>query len=313
MAEKNVRQMFAGGIAGCVAKTVIAPLDRAKILLQVQHPYYKMYGVTTIFPQVLKREGLWSLWKGNMVMMARIFPYASIQFFTFERYKLFFHMVFPRSHFNSLLAGASAGLTAASLTYPMDIIRCRMLYQITGEHRYDSVWHALRTVFKEEGGVRGFYSGLSATLIGMVPYAGISFYVFDTLKQTGLTYFPKYLARVDPHNDQVMILKSWANIIAGACAGGVSQTVSYPCDVARRKMQLSNILPDSHRYNSIFSTIVHVYKTDGIRRGLYRGLILNYIRVIPQQAIAFTTYELLRSLLSLNVPNVEVKSDHHAT
>lgn len=47
-------------------------------------------------------------------------------------------------------------------------------------------------------------------------------------------------------------------------------------------------------------TIKHVYSQYGIKKGLYRGLSLNYIRCIPSQAVAFTTYEFMKQILHLN-------------
>lgn len=302
--SKNARQIVAGGVAGCVSKTCIAPMDRVKILLQAQHPYYKQYGVFAALRQIIKREGILSLWKGNSMMMLRIFPYASIQFFAFERFKLFYTKRLGKRPFNSLLSGSSAGVTAVLATYPLDMVRSRLAFQITGEHRYHGIAHAVRTIYATEG-IRGFYRGIAPTVLGMVPYAGLSFYTFEGLKYTGIELFPELLAKQDPYNDNVLVLRHWAAMMIGGFAGAIGQTISFPCDVARRRMQLSGVLPNPEQYRSIWSTWMAVYKADGIKRGLFRGLSINYIRVVPQQAIAFTVYEFMRAVLRLNKPNVK--------
>lgn len=104
--------LFSAGVAGCCAKTTIAPLDRIKILLQAQNPHYKHLGKdpeilcvfipsasseTTVFPffsgvfatlkAVPQKEGFLGLYKGNGAMMVRIFPYGAIQFMAFDNYK----------------------------------------------------------------------------------------------------------------------------------------------------------------------------------------------------------------------------------
>lgn len=56
----------------------------------------------------------------------------------------------------------------------------------------------------------------------------------------------------------------------------------------------------SYFFSTMVQTLKYVYQQHGIRRGLYRGLSLNYIRCIPSQAVAFTTYELMKQFLHLN-------------
>ena len=46
------------------------------------------------------------------------------------------------------------------------------------------------------------------------------------------------------------------------------------------------------------NTFVTVYTEDGVRKGLYRGLSINYLRVVPQVAVMFTVYELTKQFLS---------------
>ncbi|CAK8671923.1 unnamed protein product [Clavelina lepadiformis] len=295
-----IKQLLAGGIAGCCAKTVIGPLDRTKILLQAHHPYYREFGIFRCMWEIGRREGPMSLWKGNTMMMIRIFPYAAIQFFSFERYKNFYETLWSGWHFNKLLAGSSAGVTSVVCTYPLDMVRTRIAFQITGEHRYKNIPHAFRTIYFKEGGIRAFYRGMSATIVGMVPYAGVSFYTFTTLKDLCIKLWPGTLARQDMHSPDTLVLRTWVSLGCGGLAGAISQTVSFPCDVARRRMQLAAVLPDSHKYQGIWSTLVAVYTQHGMVKGLYRGLSINYLRVVPQQAVAFTVYEFVKELVGLN-------------
>ena len=294
------KQLFAGGISGCIAKSVIAPLDRTKILLQAHHPYYKHYGVFRCMWEISKREGFFSLWKGNAMMMIRIFPYAACQFFCFERFKSFYGPFIGDGHFNKLLSGSSAGVISVLLTYPLDMVRARLAFQITGEHQYHSIVHAFSSIYKSEGGVQGFYRGINPTLAGMIPYAGVSFYAFNALKELLINMSPSTFARHDKNAPDVYVLKTWVSLCCGGFAGAISQTVSFPFDVARRRMQLANVLPDSHKYKTMWSTLRSVYREHGISNGLYRGLSINYIRVVPQQAVAFTVYEFTKEMIGLN-------------
>lgn len=69
------------------SKTTVAPLDRIKILLQAHSAHYKHLGVFSGLRQIVKKESFLALYKGNGAQMVRIFPYAAIQFTSFEFYK----------------------------------------------------------------------------------------------------------------------------------------------------------------------------------------------------------------------------------
>nr|XP_015799857.2 graves disease carrier protein isoform X2 [Nothobranchius furzeri] len=244
-----IRSFVAGGVAGCCAKTTIAPLDRVKILLQGQSPHYRHLGVFSTIAAVPKKEGILGLYKGNGAMMVRIFPYGAIQFMAFDKYKTLLNKkVGISGHIHRLMAGSMAGMTAVICTYPLDVIRARLAFQVTGDHRYSGIADVFRSIFHKEG-MRGFYRGLSPTLIGMAPYAGLSFFTFGTLKSLGLKHFPEQLGRPSSDNPDVLVLKTHINLLCGGVAGAFAQTASYPLDVARRRMQLGTVLPDSDKYH----------------------------------------------------------------
>ncbi|XP_029496180.1 graves disease carrier protein [Oncorhynchus nerka] len=296
-----VRSFVAGGIAGCCAKSTIAPLDRVKILLQAHSPHYKDLGVVATLRAVPKKEGYLGLYKGNGAMMVRIFPYGAIQFMAFDKYKKILSKQLGISgHIHRLMAGSMAGMTAVICTYPLDVIRARLAYQVKGHHRYTGIGNAFQTIYLKEGGIPGFYKGLIPTLIGMAPYAGFSFFTFGTLKSLGLVHFPELLGRPSSDNPEVMVLKTHVNLLCGGVAGAIAQTISYPLDVARRRMQLGVVLPDSDKCLTLTKTLKYVYSQYGMKKGLYRGLSLNYIRCVPSQAVAFTTYEFMKQTLHLN-------------
>lgn len=69
------------------SKTAVAPLDRIKILLQAHQSHYKNHGVFSGLLEIVKKESVIALYKGNGAQMVRIFPYAATQFTAFEIYK----------------------------------------------------------------------------------------------------------------------------------------------------------------------------------------------------------------------------------
>ncbi|KAJ8916858.1 hypothetical protein NQ315_005865 [Exocentrus adspersus] len=300
--ELVAKNLLCGGIAGMVSKTTVAPLDRVKILLQAYNKHHKHHGVFSGFRHVIKREGFFALYKGNGAQMVRIFPYAATQFTSFEIYKKCLDGIFGnKSHFDKFLAGAGAGVTSIALTYPLDVIRARLAFQVTGEHIYSGIAHAASTIFKEEGGARALYRGFTPTLMGMVPYAGLSFYCFEYLKFACMKYLPRFTCNPCDKNTGGLVLSVPGKLICGGLAGAVAQSVSYPLDVTRRRMQLAMMNTDTHHFaQGMFSTLGKIYREHGVVRGLYRGMSINYMRAVPMVAMSFSTYELCKQVLDLD-------------
>lgn len=299
-----LKNLLAGGVAGMCAKTTVAPLDRIKILLQAQSAHYKHHGVFGGLMAIVKHESLIALYKGNGAQMVRIFPYAATQFTSFEIYKKYLSgLSIPLvQHGDKFVAGAGAGVTAVTLTYPLDTIRARLAFQITGEHRYTGIVHAATTILKTEGGIRGLYRGFVPTMVGMVPYAGLSFYCFESLKFFCMKYLPSTLCRKCERNTGGLVLTVPGKLVCGGLAGAVAQSVSYPLDVTRRRMQLACMHPSTAKFGSMgmVKTLTLIYKENGVVKGLYRGMTINYIRAIPMVATSFSTYELMKQLLQLD-------------
>ncbi|KAG8188079.1 hypothetical protein JTE90_014317 [Oedothorax gibbosus] len=295
------KSFVAGGVAGMCAKTTVAPLDRIKILLQAHNHHYKHYGVFSGLRGIVQKESAMGLYKGNGAQMVRIFPYGAVQFLSFEIYKTMLKNSFGNSHGLKFFAGSAAGITAVMMTYPLDVVRARLAFQVTGEHVYSGIYDTLTCIFRTEGGMRALYKGLSPTVLGMIPYAGLSFYVFERLKALCLEFIPNATGRHHSGSSGGVVLNLPAKLLCGGFAGAVAQTVSYPLDVARRKMQLSMMRPETYRFGKgLVQTLVLTFKEDGVVKGLYRGMTINYLRAIPMVAVSFSTYELTKQILGLD-------------
>ena len=102
--------------------------------------------------------------------MARVFPYAALQFTCYEMLKLKLAQVpgldsSPRRV--DFLAGSTAGVISTTATFPLDTIRARLAFQVR-ERKYQGIINTGQAIFRNEGGVRGLYRGLLPTLIGQI-------------------------------------------------------------------------------------------------------------------------------------------------
>ena len=284
------------------AKTTTAPLDRLKILLQAQNEHYKNYRVLQGLVAVGRKEGFLGYYKGNGAMMVRIFPYAAIQFMSYEQYKKLLRPYFnKRTHTSKLVAGSMTGITAVTFTYPLDVVRARLAYQVH-EKKYQGIRHAFVSIARTEGGLIGLYRGFSSAILGMIPYAGTAFYTYEVMKGFMMENLSDTATRKSLDGSGTVVLTIPASLFCGGMSGAMSQTVSYPLDVTRRRMQLEGMInPENPTYRGIIGTLGHVYRTVGVR-GLFRGMSINYYRAVPQVAVSFSVYELMKQILGISRP-----------
>uniref|UniRef100_A0A0K8UJ83 Solute carrier family 25 member 42 n=1 Tax=Bactrocera latifrons TaxID=174628 RepID=A0A0K8UJ83_BACLA len=176
--------LVSGSAAGALAKTTIAPLDRTKINFQIsKNVPYSFKAAIAFLRNTYEKEGILALWRGNSATMARIVPYAAIQFTAHEQWRKILQVDKDGSDTKGrrFIAGSLAGITSQSLTYPLDLARARMA--VTDKY---TGYRTLRQVFVKiwvEEGPRTLYRGYFATVLGVIPYAGVSFFTYGTLKR----------------------------------------------------------------------------------------------------------------------------------
>ncbi|KAJ4833802.1 Mitochondrial carrier protein CoAc1 [Turnera subulata] len=296
------KELIAGGAAGAFAKTAVAPLERTKILLQTRTEGFQTLGVFQSLKKLLKHEGVRGFYKGNGASVVRIVPYAALHFMTYEQYRCWILNNYPAlgsGPFIDLLAGSVAGGTAVLCTYPLDLARTKLAYQVVDTRRsfnrgitsvcvqpaYNGIKDVLTTVYKE-GGMRGLYRGVGPTLTGILPYAGLKFYIYEELK-----------SRVPEEHQKSIAMR----LSCGALAGLFGQTLTYPLDVVRRQMQVENLQPsvqDNVRYRNTYDGLSTIVRNQGWRQ-LFAGLSVNYIKIVPSVAIGFAAYDTMKIWLRI--------------
>lgn len=291
-----VKELLAGGVAGGVAKTVVAPLERVKILFQTRKSEFKSIGLLGSFIKIAKTEGPIGFYRGNGASVARIVPYAALHYMTYEQYRRWIILAYPdvwKGPVLDLVAGSFAGGTAVLFTYPLDLVRTKLAYQVVGSTKsnvkglisHEQVYKGILDCFSKtykEAGLKGLYRGVAPSLYGIFPYAGLKFYFYEEMKR----HVP------EEHKKDIMV-----KLVCGSVAGLLGQTFTYPLDVVRRQMQVQQV-SDISNMKGTMETLVMIAREQGWKQ-LFSGLSLNYLKVVPSVAIGFTVYDTMKSFLQV--------------
>jgi len=279
---KTIAVFLAGGLAGALAKTCTAPLDRLKIIMQTSGASQQSAaakaavsgGLVPAFMAIGKSEGLAGYWRGNTPQVARVLPYSATMLFAYDFYKKKYadKKTGELSVPGRLLAGASAACTATIVTYPLDIIRLRLSVDPTTTNMVA----VFKNIMREEG-VMAFAKGLPATCLSIAPYSALNFCAFDLFKQT----IPEEI-RNEPQGIAMASLMATA-VATGSC---------YPLDTVRRQMQMK-----SSTATNIVVAAKNIVATQGVG-GLFRGFVPNAVKNMPNKSIQLTTYDVLKKFIA---------------
>ncbi|KAL9242059.1 hypothetical protein vseg_016099 [Gypsophila vaccaria] len=288
------KELIAGGVAGGVAKTSVAPFERIKILFQTRQSEFRSIGLFGSFSKIATTEGVLGFYRGNGASIARIVPYAALHYMAYEQYRRWIILAYPnvwKGPVLDLIAGSFAGGTAVLFTYPLDLVRTKLAYQVVGSSKSnvkglvnnEQVYRGIRDCFSKtysEAGLRGLYRGVAPSLYGIFPYAGLKFYFYEEMK----THVP------EDHKNDITV-----KLVCGSVAGLLGQTFTYPLDVVRRQMQVQRVYNVSNQKGTM-QILLMIAREQGWKQ-LFSGLSLNYLKVVPSVAIGFTVYDSMKAYL----------------
>ncbi|KAF0689614.1 Aste57867_18945 [Aphanomyces stellatus] len=315
----EIRSFLAGGLAGVIAKSLLSPVDRVKLLFQVsEHLHFSLRNAVHMGLDIVKRDGAVALFRGNTINLVRVFMSAGIQHSSFDFVRRRFHD-YNRDHHERhrdstpyvknlstaqlILSGSIAGCCSTMCTYPIDVVRTRYMVQ-QGKIKYASVFDAVACMYKAEG-LRSFSRGLLVQLVGIVPYTGIGFSLNEHFKQAFHEFQHQYfvssdanaVAATDAHQ-----LSPLSKFMCSYLAGSIAQTVTYPLDTIRRRIQTDGYVTGAAsvgpKYTNMRTTCQLIFKQEGLR-GFYKGATVTWLRGPLATGISLTAYDLLKELLGV--------------
>ncbi|EEB10163.1 ADP,ATP carrier protein, putative [Pediculus humanus corporis] len=297
MAQTDVQafliDFIAGGISAAISKTAVAPIERVKLILQVQavskqiseKERYK--GIIDAFVRIPKEQGFASFWRGNLANVIRYFPTQALNFAFKDVYKtIFMEGIDKKKEFwkyfaMNLASGGAAGASSLCFVYPLDFARTRLAADVgKGANReFNGLYDCLVKIFKSDGLI-GLYRGFFVSVQGIIVYRAAYFGLFDTAK--GML--------PDPKTTPLYISFLIAQVVT-TFAG----IVSYPMDTVRRRMMMQ-----SGRGEILYKNTMHcwytIFKTEG-PLAFFKGSLSNIFRGTGG-ALVLVLYDEIKRLIS---------------
>jgi solute carrier family 25 (adenine nucleotide translocator) protein 4/5/6/31 len=273
-AKKFFLDLASGGTAAAISKTAVAPIERVKILLQVQDASAqitkKYTGIIDVLVRVPKEQGFLSLWRGNLANVIRYFPTQALNFAFKDTYKrLFIEGIDKKTQFwkffiGNLASGGAAGATSLCFVYPLDFARTRLAADVgkgVADRQFKGLGDCLIKIAKSDG-IYGLYRGFFVSVQGIIIYRAAYFGCFDTIKAT---------ISKDPKNMNFFMAWAIAQVVT-VCSG----ILSYPWDTVRRRMMMQSGRKEII-YKNTWDCAVKIIKNEGMG-AMFKGALSNVFR-----------------------------------
>ena len=294
--------LLSGGVAGTIASCITNPLEVVKTQLQSSSAAVGELSQASGHPvaiakRIFESDGVLGFFRGLRPTLVGIIPARSVYFFSYEQSKRFLGNFGVKEGGvpNALVAGFSAGIASNTLTNPIWMIktRCQLLADSSaGQKVYSGYRDACAAIYKEEG-IGGFYKGIYASYWGCLEGA-TQFMIYEQLKT-------KLLTRQNLRRERLGLessdrLPKLGYFVAAAIAKGTASILTYPHEVARTRLR-EQARDGIFKYTGMWQTIGTVAREEGAK-SLYSGMGVHLLKVVPNSAIMFLTYEIVNSHLS---------------
>lgn len=293
------KALGSGGLASAFSKTVFAPLERIKLVMQTQslvNGHQAQYrGPVDALIRIPREQGVLSLWRGNTPNVLRIVPTYALRFTLFSEFQkvaAWGHGDKPLNLGRQMLAGALSGFTTVLVTHPLDLIRTRFSADLSKwDGRPDlaakaparTMWQAFRVLVRQEG-IVGIYRGLPVSAVEITPYVAISLGGYN------------YLVSQIPSERT----NSSSKFLVGWLSGLAASLVCYPLDTLKRRRMLDGTsgfmasgLPQKRA--GVIPYFLGVLRREGVGV-FYRGCLINALKSAPAASLTFVCNDLLRDL-----------------
>jgi len=277
--EQLLSDLLIGGTIGAISKTVMAPVERVKLLMQTQDSnpavlrgeVERYKGIGDCFRRVNAEQGLQAFWRGNLVNCLRYAPQQGSALAFNDFLNKAFPDFNPKTDFwkgfgVKLFSGGLAGAIANTICYPFDFARTRLASDLAkGKPQFKGIVDCIVTTVRNQG-ITGLYTGWTVTCMGAFVYRAGQLGCF------------KQIQDLNPYQKDKGTLGAISSFAAVTMARTVVMPFNYPFDTVRRRMMLQSEKPLAERvYKGSIDCFAKVWQKEG-PKGMYKGMIPELFR-----------------------------------
>jgi len=297
--EQLMSDLLIGGSIGAIAKTVMSPVERVKLLMQTQDSNpdvlsgkVKRYSsVVDCFRRVNSEQGVKAFWRGNLVNCLRYAPQQGSALAFNDLLNNLFPVYSSKTDFwksvaVKLTSGGLAGAVANTICYPFDFARTRLASDLaTGKPRFSGIMDCIGSTVRQQG-LTGLYTGWSVTVAGAFVYrAG----------QLGLF---KQIQDMNPYQNDKGTIGAVSSFVAVTTARTAIMPFNYPFDTVRRRMMLESEKPvASRQYKGSLDCFRQVMAKEGAK-GMYKGMVPELFRGVGG-SLVIVAYDRLKMIFGI--------------
>jgi solute carrier family 25 (adenine nucleotide translocator) protein 4/5/6/31 len=288
-----------GGGIGAISKTIMAPVERVKLLLQtmdsnpdvISGKVARYEGISDCVSRVRAEQGILAFWRGNLVNCLRYAPqqgsalaFNDLLNNAFPNYDS--RTDFWKSFGVKLTSGGLAGGIANTICYPFDYARTRLASDLgKGKAQFKGIADCLAVTVRQQG-IQGLYTGWSVTVMGAFVYRAGQLGCF------------KQIQDLNPYAKDKGVLGGVSSFLAVTAARTVVMPFNYPFDTVRRRMMLQSEKPREQRnYKGSWHCFTEVLKHEGLK-GMYKGMVPELFRGVGG-SLVIVCYDRLKFIFGI--------------
>ena len=246
-------------------------------------------GIGNCFARVHAEQGMSAFWRGNFTNILRYFPTQAFNFAFKDSIKQLFPKADPKKEFGKFFAinvasGGLAGAGSLCIVYPLDYARTRLASDVgSGKRDFTGLGDCLAKTVKK-GGPLALYNGFGVSVMGIIPYRGVYFGLYDTARSQ------------NPYkNDRGLVGIASKFVIAQSVAIAAGYA-SYPFDTVRRRLQMQSEKPVSEwAYKGTADCFGKIMKEEGFT-AFFKGAGANALRTVGS-AMVLVLYDQIQLML----------------
>lgn len=264
------------GVAAVTSKTISAPIERIKMVVQNQDEMIKsgqldkpFGGIVDCFGWIMKNEGVSAFWRSNLTNCIRYFPTQALNFSfkgkikTIDAFKKDKADSYVVALAKNIGAGGMAGGGSLMFVYSLDYARTRLANDLKsskggGERQFTGLVDVYKKTIAADG-VAGLYRGFVISFVGIFVYRGFYFGLYDTI-----------MPMFSEENTNL-----GTRFVVGYCVTVAAGLASYPIDTIRRRMMMRSGGGDA--YKGSMDAAGQILKNEGMA-SFFKGAGANILR-----------------------------------